>query len=311
MLTQLGVITPGSTRISGVSAGAIALAPQLGLISTEQLTAAAHELAARCRARNNCMWSLEAELTLMLRKLIPAGTYAQLNERQIAYVPVSFVTPGGGIETRVFSRFRSDDDVVRLISTTTYIPLWNAPNVTTTYRGERAYDGSFTVSLPCPPGVTRCVRVSMAGPEFAKRLAGSLLAGGSKALLGAAATTLAGQHPANVTRTLLGALPKPDQAVLAHQVAHLAAALTQMVNGPPIDIFPGKYAAGKLPWSASEFLAMMLEPCTPDVCEQLIALGRADAAGWAAEHGITVASAAKKKASAKKTAGVAATPKAG
>jgi len=48
-----------------------------------------------------------------------------------------------------------------------FIPIFSSPSITTTLRSSPAADGMLVQSLPCPPGVAYCVRISAALPDAA------------------------------------------------------------------------------------------------------------------------------------------------
>jgi hypothetical protein len=62
--------------------------------------------------------------------------------------------------------FSSNADMAAAASASSYIPLWSGKTPTTTYRGMEAYDGFFSDSQPCPPGVKACIKINSKNPPW-------------------------------------------------------------------------------------------------------------------------------------------------
>jgi hypothetical protein len=44
--------------------------------------------------------------------------------------------------------------------------VWSGKLPTTTFRGMSAYDGFFSNSQPCPPGVAACIKINSKNPPW-------------------------------------------------------------------------------------------------------------------------------------------------
>jgi hypothetical protein len=62
------------------------------------------------------------------------------------------------------SDFLSAADAVDAAAGSSFIPIFSGPSITTAVRGRPVADGMLVQSLPCPPNVKYCVRISAAMP---------------------------------------------------------------------------------------------------------------------------------------------------
>ena len=120
-LMKVGVITPGKTKIAAVSGGIISSAPQLGIVSTKDFRNKGYQFAAKCRANNNCMWTLDAEVKSLVRSMLPPTAYKNATDH--GYITISVPTANGSINPMTVSKFKDNEDLVGAIAAGTYIPF--------------------------------------------------------------------------------------------------------------------------------------------------------------------------------------------
>jgi hypothetical protein len=73
----------------------------------------------------------------------------------------------GKAVNKLVTDFSSNADLAAAGHASSYIPVWSGRNApTTSFRGGPAYDGFFTNSQPCPPGVTACIKINSKNPPW-------------------------------------------------------------------------------------------------------------------------------------------------
>lgn len=171
-------------------------------------------------------------------------------------------------------------------ATSSYIPLWSSARITAAFRGAQAFDGGYTISQPCPPGVATCIRIASRNPEWGPPAG----IGNFLSVLGRVASVL-----------------DPKAALLSDKDEKEADAAAQVADMPPfestgpngtaspemlrmgaedgVDIAPGIFH--KIPWSREEWSDMAMIPATLTQRLRMFELGKADAAAWARHAGVT------------------------
>ena len=253
ILQKLGIIQPGNTPIGAVSGGSLAAASScLGLDYYRDTMPVVHAAAAACREDAFCAGTLAEKLTPRWKQLfVPASTPKALATcSSNTYIYISEGTP-----------LRSPRSVPKRIDThsphgfadgivaTWHIPFWsNGTAPTTTYRGQPAYEGFYSLDMPCPPGASVCIRLSS-------------------------------RHPGPLM---------PKQSRLESTVSTIKGRAFQYDPPTPAegDIHPGLFNYCKYtPMDLGYKLALL--PGTRADLEYLFALGQADAKSWADSVGLT------------------------
>ncbi|KAI8468390.1 MAG: hypothetical protein J3K34DRAFT_459882 [Monoraphidium minutum] len=281
VLQQLGVIKPGTTRVAGTSGGIIGCAPDFGIVDHDKFLAVGKDFVSRCRSRNNCMGTLDAEVDRVLEQLLPPDAASIVNGT--AYILYASPDDSGVPIGNWTSTYGSRDDLAQAIRTGVYIPMWSGPSMTRMFRGKRAYDGGFRRALPCPPNVTYCVTASVLPPLDFHELLDTLSEPHTARLLRRALSSTLGAKPMQFVRSVVAKNRqkgyKADEVVLG-----TVAYLTAVNPGPDVHIYPGKY--NKNPYSMWEWILMMIIPPTPAEVDTIVKMGADDATSWAREQGL-------------------------
>ncbi|KAF6261671.1 hypothetical protein COO60DRAFT_1699722 [Scenedesmus sp. NREL 46B-D3] len=67
--------------------------------------------------------------------------------------------------SNVVGNISSKGKLLDAVAASSYLPFWSGPSAVTSIKGLPAvYDGGFSIPLPCPPGVTYCVKVTANAP---------------------------------------------------------------------------------------------------------------------------------------------------
>jgi hypothetical protein len=120
------------------------------------------------------------------------------------------------------------------------VPAWSGPSLARPFRGSRGFDGGFSRQLPCPPGVTYCVTVSVIPPYLsARQMIGVLLESTAvKVIRGMLTTTMGSSLVKFVTDVVMPMTTmswKLEEVVLSS-----AAYASAIMSVPPADIWPGE-----------------------------------------------------------------------
>ncbi|GBF93869.1 hypothetical protein Rsub_06868 [Raphidocelis subcapitata] len=292
---QLGVIKP-DMPMAGASAGSLTLFTTSGLVPLDTMIQETNALSDYCRSNGQCFGTLESGFRGLAERVLPPWTTPKRN----AYVALTIPARGGaGPQTRLVNEFSGRQDLIDAGVASCYIPYWAGPRVVTTFRGEEVYDGGFNGNgqgfLPCPPGITNCLRISSFPGHM--RL-GELLVNGLG--LGAPAG-----NKVYAAGALAGALPN-----LPYKVASTAAAfasdpgavatdpawtkpvvevLQQMVTPGEgeADVFPGR--RHPLPTTELIWASRLISAPDPSERQAIFDLGQKEAWSWAEENGFVPA----------------------
>jgi hypothetical protein len=101
----------------------------------------------------------------------PIGLPAQANSVRVPFepqLPTSAMPymqpPRAHWAPSVLSVFASAVDLIDIAASSSFVPVFSGPSITTPLRGKPVADGMFADAMPCPPGVGYCVRISAALP---------------------------------------------------------------------------------------------------------------------------------------------------
>ncbi|GBF91101.1 hypothetical protein Rsub_04770 [Raphidocelis subcapitata] len=283
VLQQLGVIKPGSTKIAATSAGMLTAGVDLGFVSHEKFLRLGKDLATGCSKQNSCAGSLDAAVVRAVQLLLPPDAAKIANGT--AFFTHATPDDATGVPLAGFvSSYASNDDLADTIRSGAWIPVWSGPSMTRPFRGGRAMDGGFARQYPCPEGVSYCLTVAVVPPIDWVDLTARLLAEPEslKAIAGATGSTLGTEPKKFVDNVLLPlrGLNLTTEEVIGGVVAYLRG----VSPSKEVSIWPGKYA--KLPCSAWEWIVKVLMPPSAEEVDSIVALGAADATGWAREQGL-------------------------
>jgi hypothetical protein len=147
------------------------------------------------------------------------------------------------------------------------------PNPPPSFRGQRAYDGSWGGSgqgfIPCPPGLKYCVRVSTLPPglDLGRIMAQDVLFGGpgsKKGVAGTVASTLRGAQTLGRLGATLGGYAGGDGKALLPEDAARLTMMMRTLSGwrtpgeGEADIWPGRRHA--LPMGRTDWILTMMSP---------------------------------------------------
>lgn len=311
--------------VAGASAGALATSAAMGLIPVEALRAQADELSSFCRARGNCYGILKDAVVNATQRVLPADAAELTAAHGRIYIAVTHPSPDGKAPARqeLVGKFSSRDDIVEAVATSSYIPLFSGPRVTTDFRGERCYDGSWAGPgqgfLPCPPGLEYCIRVSSLPPgirltsffveEIARGNKGfaQYLTNWVSAML---STTDLGRRVKGMLDAYGAAGGAPVLQEEARQLSVTMRELSELVTPGEggADIWPGRFH--QMPFKPEEWTMMQAAPADAKTNAALFEFGRKEALSWARHVGFPAAAAAASVSSASESASASA-PRAG
>jgi hypothetical protein len=96
VLQQLGIIRLGATRTAGSSAGALAQGvDHFPTLPHERFVSEAARFAVSCRASRNCLHTLDAQLALLVARLVPPGAARLASGRACGVVSLCAAPAGG------------------------------------------------------------------------------------------------------------------------------------------------------------------------------------------------------------------------
>jgi len=134
---------PQLSTFSGASGGSLIAAALAREIPVEEVMAAMDEVSQLCRSHGT-VWRLESALRSVLQKYI--SYHPSLIGR--LRVAVTRVRPGPMQSPEMIDNFDDTDDLLDALVASSFIPLYLAPSVTTTFRGGRYCDGGLIHILP-------------------------------------------------------------------------------------------------------------------------------------------------------------------
>eukprot|EP00775_Hariotina_reticulata_P011510 gene11510-11653_t len=277
VLNALGVIND-KTKLAGTSSGAIQSAVACSGLDYQQQFDASLELANFCRARNVCQGYLGAAARNQTNRTLPRDVVRRCKGR--LFVAVTQARPGDQPDVGVLiSRFSSRTQLLDTISGSGWIPYLSGPQPVWITGNRAYYDGIFTIRIPCPKGVSYCLRVG----HWAKQPNTPL--GESPEVMTAAFNT------SNYISLAFLSAVGGGGANSASRVYLPLNPILQPVISP--GIYPGLSGRWNVPANIWNDLVLRIpdKPTLVKVFDQ----GRADAAAWAGGHpGLTTPAAIQK-----------------
>ncbi|GBF93867.1 hypothetical protein Rsub_06866 [Raphidocelis subcapitata] len=296
VLQRQGVLQP-SMPMAGASSGALAIMTASDQISLQMMREEASRLSAYCLKHGNCYGTLQAEVRRAAQRLLPRDAADRANKHGRLHVAVTYPSPSGGpVQQALVGNFTGRDDLREALEASIYIPYYAGAALSTSFRGKAAYDGSFAGSgpgfLPCPPGVSYCLRVSsLPACEMFGSMFGRLAFGRpSDRARGAsiARNVLGGADLRARLAEMRRSFRASDRGAVRSEAAQAARFFEDLASlrAPDeggADIFPGR--RHPLPVSHAVWSSFMMQPGTPEQIEMMYRLGQAEARSWAEEAG--------------------------
>jgi hypothetical protein len=272
-LVKLGIIVPGESKTAGASAGALTTVAMCSRLTPDQLKETVTAVARACTRQGHCAGSLGYEVRKALDANLPPGSYKSCSGTGYISMSVGDIKRPTGL---LVGNYSSDDDLKAAAIATSYIPLWSGPGIATEFRGQPALDGYLTDNLPCPKGVSYCVRVSLDPYDYPTNTIPQYMM---------YATVVLKDH--DTSRRYDKPLPpiSPRNKTDLEQAAAVAA-------DAGVALQPNLFS--KLPFSKDEWELMKFIPASPATQEYMMKLGYHDAKLWAERSGLAQAAYAKK-----------------
>ncbi|KAI8475765.1 MAG: hypothetical protein J3K34DRAFT_456133 [Monoraphidium minutum] len=260
ILQQLGVLKPGTYKTAGSSVGVLAQSvDHPGLVNNTRFMELSLEFTKRCRAQRNCMHTLDAELSKLLRQIIPPGAYIWLKDRACATITSEL--PGGALKMQGVCEFESDEDLFQTMRVAGISPF-----------SARAYLEILKNPFALAANIGSIIAAAQARGRGA---AGGRPAGRRRrrpAGLGALGSNPLQTIFTSLARDTIGALNLP------RWMRFFAASAVV-----PADIYPGKYT--RSPLSPIQQALTMFTPPDEVTLNAMFDAGMADGRAWAKEQG--------------------------
>ena len=273
-LVKLGIIAPGETKTAGASAGALTTVAMCSRLTSEQLKETVRAVARACTRPGNCAGSLASEVQKALDANVPPGAYKSCSRKGYISMSIGDIKHPSAL---LVGNYSSDDDLKAAALATSYIPLWSGPSLVTEFRGQPAMDGFLTDNLPCPEGVSYCVRVSLDPYGYSVNTIPQYMMSATVAL-----KDYYGER--RYSKPLPPITPRAKTDSLEEAVAAAADA--------GLALQPNVY--NKIPFTKDEWEMMRFIPASPATQDYLMKLGYEDARMWAERSGLAQAAYAKK-----------------
>jgi predicted acylesterase/phospholipase RssA len=162
MLAELGVID-ANTKIAGASSGALVTLARCTGTSADDFMTFVQQLSNECRSRTNCQGQLDAALRRKLQQTVSADAFRRCTGRATFSVSIGKL---GGPTNLLVDSFTSTPDLLAAACASSFIPAWSGTTPHTMFRGQPAFDGGFSNSQPCPPGVKYCIKIASRNPPW-------------------------------------------------------------------------------------------------------------------------------------------------
>jgi hypothetical protein len=156
---------------AGTSSGALLSTSLCSGAKPEALMAGISELAKYCRDNSNCQNKLDQAVRVQVKKLLSPNAYQRCSGTNFVSMTQGKF-PSSKAKNLLVSNYKSNQELVDAVAASCYIPLWSG-NVgkrewTAKFKGESAYDGFFSNSQPCAPGVSYCIKVNSKSPPWTR-----------------------------------------------------------------------------------------------------------------------------------------------
>lgn len=143
-------------RVNGRTFVGVSLAPP----SRNDLVAQVQRQLRRESARASWAGSNNGTASSTSSPLPPSEQTAAALQRRREQQAVEAALRARASKPWLISEFPTVEDGIAAARASSFIPGFSGPRPLTTYRGRAVYDGMMTDPLPCPSGVTYCLRVS-------------------------------------------------------------------------------------------------------------------------------------------------------
>lgn len=176
-LQELGVIEPGKSIISGISAGAIVALASCLQFPFQEANGILRELSRKCqdswdRRREilPCQGTLYRALRDMMNEIIDSEplAYQKCSGKLRTFVlALNPKTRGQRRSTHIeISKYTSNEDLKDAIGAATFVPCWSACQPYVLFRGMAVIDGAFQMPQEkfCPVDTRNCIRVRVNQP---------------------------------------------------------------------------------------------------------------------------------------------------
>lgn len=176
-LEEMGVIEPGQSVVSGISAGAIVALTSCLQFPFEEANQILKELSRKCedswdrkRELLPCQGTLYRELRIVLHRIIESKplAYQKCSGKLRTFVlALNPKTRGQRRSTHIeISQYTSNEDLKDAIGAATFVPCWSACQPYVLFRGMPVVDGTFQMPQEkfCPVSTRNCIRVRVNQP---------------------------------------------------------------------------------------------------------------------------------------------------
>eukprot|EP00775_Hariotina_reticulata_P008759 gene8759-8938_t len=274
--------------LAGSSSGSLLSTSLCSGARPEAVMASISELAKYCRDNNNCQNKLDQAVRVQVKKLLSPNAYQRCSGTNFISITQGRF-PSKNAKNLLVSQFKSNQELVDAVAASSYIPLWSG-NVgkrewTAQFKGESAYDGFFSNSQPCAPGVSYCIKVNSKSPPWTRqRMNDMLQVIGRSAVLGGTKRKVK-----LMTAEDAGLQKRPAASFLSVQSPNITA--FKQAAQHDIDISPGIFTSTGV--ALNSWSDMLVKPGDEELNQHLYQLGRTDARAWAKATGLATATAAK------------------
>lgn len=278
-LNRAGVISPGAVRSAGSSIGALLCGVNYpGMGTHDDFLTNGFAFTEHCRRleNRNCFGTLDEQYRRLVDKVLKPNVSEAITGRVCIVVSRGSTSHPIG---EAVCKFSHRGEVMDALRASAFVPGWSAVEPKTELQGKPAFDGIFAQFLPCPEGVTFCIKVSALPPFSLRRVLTGLASPGE--LWGTLKAT------AFAVRTWLG--PSPWEALRDVHARGVWSVLdwrawAKILSAEPVaDIFPGRWRRSAL--SPLQWHLFMLNPPDATTIRLMFEEGQADGEAWAKAQG--------------------------
>lgn len=289
-LAELGIVRPGTTKVSGISAGSlVALASCMSYPYHDALNLM-KAVAEKCKETWEpkkealpCQGRLYEEVIWIVEQIIgdDPDAYKKCSGKLRTFLLALNPKTRGQTrsETQVIEQFESNQDLAEGVQAATFVPCWSSCQPYVIYRGMPVIDGAFEMPLEqiCPDGASPCIRVQVNHPGKYRKAphAPCSLAGSQLLCFGENHVRTLGCFPGERTA------PFEARGILPKRCPYFPLRVPPAMRNA--NIFPGMFAENPLPSTCYRHQCGLMIP-EPSSLDSLFELGRKDAALWASEQ---------------------------
>lgn len=293
VLIEEGLVDPATTPMGGLSGGAITAMSLCAGQTSEELYTEYSTLLNTCKANWNttiqdfpCAGQDQLSKDAFEKQFPAEGNGSDIYERcrnvQIAYSAVNKTSNAfDDFTATVINDYKNNEELVDLLTTTSYLSCFSACQPYKNFRGEPSMDGGYSATLNdlCPPNVKRCIRTQVyypntteSGPycDIQNTTNGAGLVEACAAEMGSKGVGCTIPPPPDFPFSPQGNLP-----------TNCSASPTAYAFPGEADIYPGRF----IPitnFTCFQFQCMSYVPGTPEDIEYLYTLGEQETRAWIA-----------------------------